>query len=82
MSFLWAILFGAVLGVLSALLAKRRDPGFLIVRTIIGIIGGAIAGLAAVTIAPTTASSIWISVGGLIVLFIIWWIIAGKRKTT
>ena len=37
-----------MLGVLSGFLTKRRDPGFLIVRAIIGIIVGGIAGIAAV----------------------------------
>ncbi len=82
MSFLWAILFGAVLGVLSGFLTKRRDPGFLIVRAIIGIIVGGIAGIAAVTIAPTTDSSLWISFGGVIVLLFIYWLIVDKRRTT
>ena len=82
MNFLWAILFGAVLGVLSGFLAKRRDPGSIVVRALIGIFGGAIAGVVAIAIAPATAASLWISFGGVIVLFIIYWLIVGKRKTT
>jgi len=82
MNFLWAILFGAVLGVGSGFLSPRRSPGLIIVRTLIGIFGGAIAGVVAVNIAPATDASIWISAIGVVVLLFIWWIIAGKRKTT
>jgi uncharacterized membrane protein YeaQ/YmgE (transglycosylase-associated protein family) len=82
MSFFWAILIGAVLGVLSGFLAKRRDPGSIIIRLLIGILGGAIAGVVAVTIAPVTEARLWISGVGVIVLLFIYWIIVDKRKTT
>ncbi len=82
MNFLWAILLGAVLGVVSGFLSERRDPGSIIVRGIIGIVGGAIAGIVAVNIAPTEGSSIWISAIGAVVLLFIYWLIVDKRKTT
>ena len=82
MNLLWAILFGAALGILSGFLAKRRDPGSIVVRALIGVFGGAIAGVAAVAIAPSTDASLWISFGGVLVLLFIYWLIVGKRKTT
>lgn len=82
MNFLWSILIGAALGILSGFLTKRRDPGFFVVRAIIGIICGAIAGVVGVTIAPTTDSRLWISLASVIVLLFIYWLLIDKRKTT
>lgn len=43
--FFLALLFGAVFGILSGFLAKRRDPGSLVTRSLIGFFGGLIAGI-------------------------------------
>ncbi len=82
MNFLWSILLGAVLGIASGFLSKRRDPGSIVVRGIVGIVTGAIAGIVAVNIAPTEGSTLWISAIGVIVLLSIYTLIVGKRKTT
>jgi uncharacterized membrane protein YeaQ/YmgE (transglycosylase-associated protein family) len=82
MNFLWAILFGAVLGITSGFLSKRRDPGSIIVKMLIGIFGGVIGGLIAEKIAPAANMSIWISVGCTIILLFIYSLLVGKRKTT
>ena len=77
-----AILFGAVLGALSAILAKRRDPGSIITRILIGSFGGIIAIVVAMSIGPPTGSThIWIIAGGVIIVLLIYSFIVDKRKT-
>jgi uncharacterized membrane protein YeaQ/YmgE (transglycosylase-associated protein family) len=82
MNFLWAILIGAGLGILSGFLTKRRDPGSIIVTMLIGILGGIIGGVVAEKLAPVADAGIWISASGAVVLLFIYWLIVGKRKTT
>ena len=45
MEILWTIIIGAVVGVLAKFLMPGKDPGGLIVTTLLGIAGAAVAGL-------------------------------------
>lgn len=83
MKFLWAILIGLVLGVVQALItSRRRDPGTLIVRAIIGILSGVIVAIVIPILSPqaTTDTDIWISAVGVIILLFLYWLIIGNRK--
>jgi uncharacterized membrane protein YeaQ/YmgE (transglycosylase-associated protein family) len=81
-----AILFGAVLGALSGFLVKRRDPGSIITRMLIGFFGGIIAiviiaiDFDLVIVPPIEA--IGIIAGGAVLLLFIYSLIVDKRKTT
>ena|GEM_PF-6015599 len=85
MTFLWAVLIGLVLGALSIFLAQRKSPGLLVVRSIIGIVGGGIGGFVATLIAPPTDSGLRISIAGVVILLILWFFVSRsveKRKKT
>jgi uncharacterized membrane protein YeaQ/YmgE (transglycosylase-associated protein family) len=82
MNILWAILVGVAFNLLYGILTKRRDPGSIVVRALIGMFGGAIAGVTAVAITPGADARLWISGVGVIVLLFIYSLIVDKRKTT
>ncbi len=82
--FLWAILFGAVFGALSGFLVKRRDPGSIITRILIGFFGGIIGiviiAVGDVILAPPI-EHIGIIAAGAVVLLFIYSLLVDKRKT-
>ncbi len=79
MTFFWAILFGLVLGFLSGFFSHRRDPGSIVLRMLVGIVGGVLGAVIAVSFAPANAW-LWISALGAVVLLLIYWLIVGDRK--
>lgn len=56
MEFVWLILFGLVVGVLAKLLMPGRDPGGIMITTLLGVAGAVLGGYLGQAFAASDAS--------------------------
>jgi uncharacterized membrane protein YeaQ/YmgE (transglycosylase-associated protein family) len=83
MEILWTILIGLAVGVVAKLLMPGDDPGGLIITIFLGIAGAFVArwiGQAAGWYGPTESAGFLASVGGAVVLLIIYRLLFGRRR--
>ena len=85
MEFLWMLIIGLVIGALAKLVMPGRDPGGVIVTTLIGVAGSLIAGVigrSAGWYERGEAAGFIASVIGAILLLAIYRMVAGRRVGT
>ena len=80
MVFLWGIIIGLALGLVTSFFAYRRDPGSIITRMIIGAFGGIIGAVIALWLAPASGAETLIAAAGAVLILAIYWISVGNRK--
>jgi uncharacterized membrane protein YeaQ/YmgE (transglycosylase-associated protein family) len=78
MHYVWIIFIGLVLGAISGFLTKGRNPGSIVMSTLVGIFGAIVTSV----LMPPIDNSILFSALVIIVLLFIYRLIVGKRKTT
>ncbi len=85
MEFLWMLIIGLVIGALAKLIMPGRDPGGVIVTTLIGVAGSLIAGVigrSAGWYERGEAAGFIASVIGAILLLAIYRMVVGRRVGT
>jgi uncharacterized membrane protein YeaQ/YmgE (transglycosylase-associated protein family) len=85
MEFLWMLIIGLVIGALAKLVMPGRDPGGVIVTTLIGVAGSLIAGVigrSAGWYQRGEAAGFIASVIGAILLLAIYRMVVGRRVGT
>jgi uncharacterized membrane protein YeaQ/YmgE (transglycosylase-associated protein family) len=83
MEILWTILIGLVIGAVAKLLMPGNDPGGLIVTILLGIAGAFVArwiGQTAGWYGPNENAGFLASVGGAILLLILYRLLFGRRR--
>ena len=78
------IIFGLVVGVIAKLLMPGKDPGGIIVTTLLGIVGavlGGYAGRAFGLYGPNDSAGIFMSIFGAIFVLFIYRLAVGRRRT-
>ena len=78
------IIFGLVVGVIAKLLMPGKDPGGIIVTTLLGIVGavlGGYAGRAFGLYGPNDSAGIFMSIFGAIFVLLIYRLAVGRRRT-
>jgi uncharacterized membrane protein YeaQ/YmgE (transglycosylase-associated protein family) len=83
MSFLWAIIIGFVAGVLAKLLMPGKDPGGIVITTLLGIAGSVIAtwiGQAAGWYGQGQGAGFIASVAGAFLVLLIYRLIIGATR--
>lgn len=84
MEILWMLIIGLVIGALAKLIMPGRDPGGIIVTTLIGVAGSLLAGFigrAAGWYAHNEAAGFIASILGAIALLAIYRAVVGRRST-
>ena len=77
------IVFGLVVGIISKLLMPGRDPGGFIVTILLGIAGallGGFVGRAMGFYGPNEPAGWLMSIGGAILLLVIYRVVIGRRR--
>ena len=77
------IIFGLVVGVIAKLLMPGKDPGGIIVTTLLGIVGavlGGYAGRAFGLYGPNDSAGIFMSIFGAIFVLFIYRLAVGRRR--
>lgn len=85
MEFLWMLIIGLVIGALAKLIMPGRDPGGVIVTTLIGVAGSLIAGVigrSAGWYERGEAAGFIASIIGAILLLAIYRMVVGRRVGT
>ena len=78
------ILFGLVVGIIAKLVTPGRDPGGFIITMLLGIAGallGGFIGRAMGFYAPNEPAGWLMSIGGAILLLVLYRVVAGRRRT-
>ena len=77
------IVFGLVVGIIAKLLMPGRDPGGFIVTILLGVAGallGGFLGRAMGFYGPTETAGWLMSIGGAILLLVIYRVVIGRRR--
>jgi uncharacterized membrane protein YeaQ/YmgE (transglycosylase-associated protein family) len=85
MEYIWMLIIGLVVGIVAKLVMPGKDPGGIIVTTLIGIAGSLIAGFVGRALGWYAAGEpvgFLASVGGAILLLILYRIVARNRTVT
>ncbi len=78
------IVFGLIVGVIAKLLMPGKDPGGIIVTSLLGIVGavlGGYAGRAMGLYGPADSAGIFMSILGAVVVLLIYRLAVGGRRT-
>ena len=83
MSIIWAIVIGFIVGLIAKALMPGRDPGGFIVTILLGIAGallGGFVGRAMGFYGPNEPAGWLMSIGGAILLLVIYRVVIGRRR--
>ena len=78
------IVFGLVVGIIAKLVTPGRDPGGFIVTMLLGIAGallGGFVGRAMGFYGPSGSAGWLMSIGGAILLLVLYRVVVGRRRT-